>query len=287
MTLKRKGKEKSGTRLIHSTNLNRFLIIKIIGNKETIMTGIRKIRITIIMTGKLKVNIKISNLGHRMIKIRIRKIIIIMIDIIIIKKEITLLIRKSTVIIKTHSKITNQKMNSNAVNPKISIKNTDLEIKKTILKKETVRINQIKMFMIKVITRIKIEIEKGIPVKTQRSTKTGNTEIKIKEINTKGIIITIIHLKVLVIKSMGRIAGNRVQVNGIIGTIGTVKNRIPIKKETTKSSKIQIGRVVKISGVKIKKKMNIKGVVSKREKMKAIQSRGKEKSDIQVNVIKS
>lgn len=283
MTLKKRGKEKSGTRLIHSTNLNRLLIIKILGNKETIMTGIRKI-IVLIMTGKLKVNIKISNLGHRMIKIGIRKITIIMIDIIIIKKEITLLIRKSIVIIKTHLKTTNQKMNINAVNPKISIKNIDLEIKKTILKKETVRINQIKMFMIKVITRIKIEIEKGTPVKTQRSTKTGNTEIKIKEINTKGIIIIIIHLEVLVIKSMGPIAGNRVQVNGITGT---VKSRIPIKKETTKSSKIQIGKVVKISGVKIKKKMNIKGVVSKREKMKAIQSRGKEKSDNQENVINS
>jgi len=77
------------------------------------------------------------------------------------------------VIIKIHSKITNKKMNINAVNQKIVIKG----IKKMILKKETIKINKTKKFMIKI--KIKITGKKTI-VKTLRSKKIENIIIKTK-----------------------------------------------------------------------------------------------------------
>lgn len=76
-------------------------------------------------------------------------------------------------IIKIHSKITNKKMNINAVNQKIVIKG----IKKMILKKETIKINKTKKFMIKI--KIKITGKKTI-VKTLRSKKIENIIIKTK-----------------------------------------------------------------------------------------------------------
>lgn len=76
-------------------------------------------------------------------------------------------------IIKIHSKITNKKMNINAVNQKIVIKG----IKKMILKKETIKINKTKKFMIKIKTKI---TGKRTIVKTLRSKKIENIIIKTK-----------------------------------------------------------------------------------------------------------